>query len=247
MAAADWSVPILTSLYTDVLDLLKSRDEDTAIMFDETASASAASKPDKTMRFNRTLSRFQEWSSGGAAWADKLLGVAGGGTGAATAADARTALGVGSMGVQSDSAVAIIGGTLTGVSVELAAAGTGLAVQTTNTVDIGTAAKLIRSIYAAANLVLGGLRATNAAAPTIASAAVIAPTKEITFISGVTAINTITAPAPISAAGGQITLIPTGLWSTTLAGNIALATVAVVGKALILTYDVTTTKWYPSY
>jgi len=86
-----------------------------------------------------------------------------------------------------------------------------------------------------------------AAAPTIASAATIAPTVGITFISGTTNIDTITAPSPISAGGGQITLIPTGLWATTLAGNIALATTAVVSKALILTYDTTTGKWYPSY
>ena len=33
----------------------------------------------------------------------------------------------------------------------------------------------------------------------------------------------------------------------TNAGNIAIATTAVVGKALTMTYDSTTTKWYPSY
>ena len=85
------------------------------------------------------------------------------------------------------------------------------------------------------------------AAPTIASAATIAPTKPISFVSGTTTVDTITAPAPISAGGGSITLIPTGIFATSTAGNIALATTAVVGKALILTYDATTTKWYPSY
>lgn len=92
-----------------------------------------------------------------------------------------------------------------------------------------------------------GLRATNAAAPTISSATTIAPTTSIAFVSGTTAVVTITPPSPISSGGGQITLIPTGLWSTTTGGNIALATTAVVNKALILTYDTTTTKWYPSY
>ena len=29
--------------------------------------------------------------------------------------------------------------------------------------------------------------------------------------------------------------------------SMALASTAVVGKALLMTYDVTTTKWYPSY
>lgn len=99
----------------------------------------------------------------------------------------------------------------------------------------------------AGHTVLGGLLATRTNAPTIASAATIAPTAKISFVSGTTAIATITAPAPISAGGGQITLIPTDLWTTTTTGNIALATTAVVSKALILTYDATTAKWYPSY
>ncbi len=92
-----------------------------------------------------------------------------------------------------------------------------------------------------------GLLATTAAAPTIASATTIAPTKQITFISGTTAVVTITAPAPISAGGGTITLIPTGAFTWTAAGNIAVLGTAVVNRALSLTYDVTTTKWYPSY
>ena len=95
--------------------------------------------------------------------------------------------------------------------------------------------------------VANGLLATGAAAPTIASAATIAPTTQIVFVSGTAAIDTITPPSPISLGGGQITLIPTGLFTTTAAGNIALASTAVVSRALIMTYDVTTTKWYPSY
>jgi len=97
------------------------------------------------------------------------------------------------------------------------------------------------------NMIIAGIKATSAAAPTIASATTIAPTKAITFISGVTPIVTITAPSPISLGGGQITLIPTGIFTTTTAGNIALASTAIVSKALIMTYDVTTAKWYPSY
>lgn len=92
-----------------------------------------------------------------------------------------------------------------------------------------------------------GLQSTPAVAATIASAATIAPTARITFISGTTTIDTITAPSPISTTGGQITLIPTGVFATSTSGNIALITTAVVNKALIMTYDATTTKWYPSY
>lgn len=92
-----------------------------------------------------------------------------------------------------------------------------------------------------------GVSSTGQVAPTIASATTIAPTKTITFISGVTPIVTITAPSTIATTGGQITLIPTGMFTTTIAGNIALASAAVVSKALIMTYDATTAKWYPSY
>lgn len=96
--------------------------------------------------------------------------------------------------------------------------------------------------------VLGGVVAQAATITTLASAGTIAPTKPIHFVSGTTTISTITPPASFTAnGGGQITLIPTGLWSTNTAGNIALATTGVVSKALILTYDKTTAKWYPSY
>ena len=97
------------------------------------------------------------------------------------------------------------------------------------------------------NIVQAKLKATGAAAPTIASATTIAPTTMIAFVSGVTPVATITAPSPISLGGGTITLIPTGIFTTTTAGNIALASTAIVGRALTMTYDVTTAKWYPSY
>ena len=92
-----------------------------------------------------------------------------------------------------------------------------------------------------------GLEAFGGPAPTIASATTIAPTTPVAFISGVTTIQTITAPSPISATGGTITLIPTGAWSTGTSGNIAIASTGVVSKAMVMTYDATTEKWYPSY
>jgi hypothetical protein len=91
-----------------------------------------------------------------------------------------------------------------------------------------------------------GLFATLNPAPTIASAATIQPLAPITFVSGITTINTITVPSEF-VGGGQITLIPTGIFLTGTSGNIAVATTSVVSKALIMTYDATTTKWYPSY
>jgi hypothetical protein len=97
------------------------------------------------------------------------------------------------------------------------------------------------------SLALSSFSAVSAAAPTIASATTIAPTTPIVFISGTTAVVTITAAAPISTGGGTITLIPTDIFTWTTAGNIALAGTAVVSRTLTMTYDATTTKWYPSY
>ena len=82
---------------------------------------------------------------------------------------------------------------------------------------------------------------------TVASASTISVTSSVTFISGTTAINTITVPSAMSGLGGQITLIPTGAWATGTSGNIALATTAVPNKALTLFWDIVNTKWYPSY
>jgi hypothetical protein len=96
-------------------------------------------------------------------------------------------------------------------------------------------------------LAVSEITGTRAAATTIASAATIAPIKDITFISGTAAVVTITAIAPFTTGGGTITLIPTGAFTWTTAGNIAVAGTAVVNRALTMTYDSTTTKWYPSY
>lgn len=86
----------------------------------------------------------------------------------------------------------------------------------------------------------------SASVPTVASSGTIAITTPIAFVSGVTTISTITAPAGLTN-GGQITIIPTGIFATNTAGNIALASTAVVSKALIMTYSASTAKWYPSY
>ena len=81
----------------------------------------------------------------------------------------------------------------------------------------------------------------------ITSGTTIAPTQSISFIQGTTAIATITAPSNILASGGQVTLLPQAAFTTTTAGNIQIASTAVAGKALIMTYNPLTSKWYPSY
>lgn len=79
----------------------------------------------------------------------------------------------------------------------------------------------------------------------VASATTITPSARLFHITGTTAIATINVP--YSEFNGSITIIPDDTFTWTTAGNIALAGTAVVGKALIMTYDSTTSKWYPSY
>lgn len=72
-----------------------------------------------------------------------------------------------------------------------------------------------------------------------------APTGRQTIVSGALAIVNITLPwATFS---GDIIYLPTGVFTWTAAGNIALAGTAVVGKALVFTWHPATAKWYPSY
>ena len=81
----------------------------------------------------------------------------------------------------------------------------------------------------------------------IASASNITPVKEITTISGTAAIATINPQFPVVDSNGTIILIPTGAFTWTTAGNIAVAGTAVVGRALHMTYVQNALKWYPSY
>ena len=120
----------------------------------------------------------------------------------------------------------------------------------TGSAVFATTPTLVTPVIGAAtgtSLALSGFNAVSAAAPTIASTTTIAPVTPIVFISGTAAVVNITAAAPISTGGGAITLIPTAAFTWTTAGNIAVAGTAVVSRALTMTYDVTTTKWYPSY
>jgi len=65
-------------------------------------------------------------------------------------------------------------------------------------------------------------------------------------VTGTAAIDTFTLPSAWGATyGGCINLIPDGAWTTTTAGNIAVASTAIVGKVLTECWD--GTKWYPSY
>ena len=81
---------------------------------------------------------------------------------------------------------------------------------------------------------------------TIASAATIAPVSFLTNVSGTVPITTITPPVT-----GQhmlafkFTNAAPGATGTT--GNVSITSAPVLNKILFMTYDPTTTKYYPSY
>ena len=89
---------------------------------------------------------------------------------------------------------------------------------------------------------MSGLSALNVGVA-VASAATITASNKIFHVTGVAEITTINPPANFSES--QITIIPDGIFTTAIGGNIGLASIAVVGKALVLTWD--GVHWYPSY
>lgn len=80
----------------------------------------------------------------------------------------------------------------------------------------------------------------------IASAATVAPTSQITHITGTTTISTITPPTGI-ASGSTITFIYDGVAAWNNAGNIQVAgTPTTAGSTVTFVWDAATSKWYPS-
>jgi hypothetical protein len=108
-----------------------------------------------------------------------------------------------------------------------------------NTTVLGNSSTLVTKVF--------GVKANGEAAPTLSNPGSISPTTSVVFVPGGNPLSTITPPAGFANTGGQITIIPTGVFTTTTAGNIALSSTTVVNKALIMTYDAGTAKWYPSY
>jgi len=161
-----------------------------------------------------------------------------------------SALGLGSLNLYPSTATTTLsigeGSTLSGATKRLYIGGSGLSGSTTQIIIGGTVAGscliAIGDCFSVFNGLVGNASTTT---PTIASATTIAPVNQTVFISGTVPVVNITAATGFMSY--QITLIPKGAFTTTTAGNIALASTAVVNKALIMTYDSTTLKWYPSY
>lgn len=80
---------------------------------------------------------------------------------------------------------------------------------------------------------------------TVSSATSVTPTAQYFKMSGtVNPVSTIVLPAG-AAPGFQLLIEPTGAWVTDTAGNILIASTAVTGKLLIMTWN--GAKWVPSY
>ena len=86
---ANWSNPVLTSTYTDVLNILKDRDVDLALQFD---GATVSNLPTGTIRWNSTANRWQKWT--GSAWGELTATYALTGLSTTGAATIGTTLGV---------------------------------------------------------------------------------------------------------------------------------------------------------
>jgi hypothetical protein len=109
---ADWTLPIETTQYLQVLANLKDRDIDAATW------GGYVNPPVNALRFDRASGHpytMQEWD--GTAWHNKILSVTSGGTGSMNLDDFKASLGLGSMAYQNASSVAITGGNLSNVGI----------------------------------------------------------------------------------------------------------------------------------
>lgn len=120
---ADWSHPQLADNYVAVLlTHLSGRDIDAITL----QKGSPSNLPDGAMAYDRSTDLFKEWDGTGLAFVNKILSVAGGGTGGNSQSTARTNLGLGSMSTQNSNSVAITGGSISGVTLDASVLTTGI-------------------------------------------------------------------------------------------------------------------------
>lgn len=146
---ADWTLPQLSDLKVDVLNMLKLRDVDAITLAEDPIA-----KVTGSIRWWRAQSKFQSWN--GTAWVDLVISHGGGGTGATNPGDILVGLGLGTMSTQNSNAVTITGGSISGLTA-LGVAGNiqigGVIVAgSTPTVITNSAGRVLESVIEDANI-----------------------------------------------------------------------------------------------
>lgn len=93
-------------------------------------------------------------------------------------------------------------------------------------------------------------QANKVTAAVASAAGAITPSGPLFHITGTSAITGFNIPVGFNATafgGGQICVVPDAIFTTTTAGNIALASTAVVNKLLCWQWDATNSKFVPTY
>jgi len=121
---ADFNTPINSTAYATVLSALKERDTDALTLC---YAGDPSNIPTGAIKYNRASNKLQQWD--GTAWVDLVLALAGGGIGVTSIASLKSALGYGDMAGQTSSAVAITGGTITGINFNASVITAGLIAQ----------------------------------------------------------------------------------------------------------------------
>lgn len=181
----DWGLPVIFTKYINIIELLKQRDVDSATQFFDPPT----NPPDNAIRFNRTTTKWEEYSGG--TWVPIVLSPAGGGTGSDSISGARSALGIGTLATQDNNAVNITGGTINGV---LSGIGAGITALNADNLSNGTipSGRLPSTLPALNGSLLTNLNASNLATGTIPDArfpgtGVLVPTGAIFQFGGVAA------------------------------------------------------------
>lgn len=197
---ADWNKPALSDTYSDFLSLIKALATDAATLFNSTPT----NTPTNAIRFSRANALFQEWVSG--AWQNKTISVAGGGTGAATAANARTNLGLGSLSTLSS----VNDSNWSGTDLAVGNGGTGASTAANARTNLGLGALSVlgsvnNDYWSGADLTVanGGTGASDASgARSNLGAAASGANSDITAITGISSSTW----TPSVAGGGSMTV-----------------------------------------
>ena len=214
---ANWNVPSLTDTYANFLAYFKARDDD-AVRLNDSRATAATNVPDYSKRWNDTTKTFQNWLS--AQWTSLVLAVAGGGTGATTAAGARTNLDVYSR-AEADAAFAT---NLTNSSYYLAA---DVSLTTPGTYYDGPSVSLAAGTW----LVTGQVLISKGTTSAILGASAV-------LYSGATAISRVTQDITAPAAASLVQI------AFTLSGIITIGSTTTVKISAASTYSGATMEYF---